>query len=413
MRDAFMRALIEQESGGDPNAQNARTGAFGIGQIMPENWSSWAGAHIGDPNAPQTPENQQRVVQGKLGEYFNKYQDPRLVAAAWYAGPGYADSMVEGKPLFDPNAKQGNGDEPSVNEYISQVVGRMPPSGIAGAGAVNSNAAMRNPNATMPSRPIVAGGTDINAAFQQFLGEYNKPKQFDQSMLSQMEEAMKPTNHRKQAMDAFLESMIGMAKAGAKLDHPEALKEVMGSMQYMNQMNMGYAEQTEKEEQQQKRMKIGMSALQKYGQPGADKSAYGTLFQMATGQRMFEDPDRLSPKDLLSVTTQVASANRANAYYDMATQRMANDERRMQLAERKQVELEKAGTQKQQPTLDDRVKFFKYLEAKAASYPEKDPRREQYLKSGGFQQDVRLAQQMGIDPSEVALLFGGTLKPRA
>lgn len=412
MRDAFMRALIEQESGGDPNAQNARTGAFGLGQIMPENWSSWAGTHIGDPNAPQTPENQQRVVQGKLGEYFNKYQDPRLVAAAWYAGPGYADSMLEGKPLFDPNAKQGNGDEPSVNEYVSQVIGRMQPAGIAGAGAVNSNAAFRNSTPQMPQQ-MVGSGVNINSAFQQFLDAYNKPKEFDQSMVTQMEEAMKPTNHRKQAMDAFLESMIGMAKTGAKLDHPEALKEVMGSMQFMNQMNMGYAEQMEKEEQQQKRMKIGMAALGKYGQSGADKSAYGTIFQMATGQKVAEDPDRLSPKDLLSATINIASANRANAYYDMATQRMANDERRMQLAERKQVELEKAGAQKQQPTLDDRVKFFKYLETKAASYHEKDPRREQYLKSGGFQQDVRLAQQMGIDPSEVALLFGGTLKPRA
>lgn len=412
MRDAFMRALIAQESGGDPNAQNARTGAFGIGQIMPENWSSWAGAHIGDPNAPQTPENQQRVVHGKLGEYFNKYQDPRLVAAAWYAGPGYADSMLEGKPLFDPNAKQGNGDEPSVNEYVSQVIGRMQPAGIAGAGAVNTNAAFRNSTPQMPQQ-MIGGGVNINSAFQQFLDAYNKPKEFDQSMVTQMEEAMKPTNHRKQAMDAFLESMIGMAKAGAKLDHPEALKEVMGSMQFMNQMNMGYAEQMEKEEQQQKRMKIGMAALGKYGQSGADKSAYGTMFQMATGQKIAEDPDRLSPKDLLSATINIASANRANAYYDMATQRMANDEARLKIAEQKALRDEKLGALKQQPTLDDRAKFFKYLEAKAATFPDKTPQREQYLKSGGFQQDVRLAQQMGIDPSEVALMFGGTLKPRA
>ena len=34
MTDAFRNAVVGQESGGNPNAVNSRTGAAGLGQVM-------------------------------------------------------------------------------------------------------------------------------------------------------------------------------------------------------------------------------------------------------------------------------------------------------------------------------------------------------------------------------------------
>lgn len=118
--DLFMQALSGQESGGDYNAVNGRTGAYGRFQIMPENWSSWAVDAGLSPDAPQTPENQYRVTRHKLLEYYNKFGNWRDVAIAWYGGEGAVDYSDYAK-----NRKQGNGDEPSINEYADSVMGRF------------------------------------------------------------------------------------------------------------------------------------------------------------------------------------------------------------------------------------------------------------------------------------------------
>lgn len=115
--EAFMEALIGQESDGNPNAVNARTGAQGLGQML--YWSQWAreaGADPGDFSA----ENQKRVIRYKLAQYYTAYGNWRDVAIAWYSGsPGtaWSESTL--------NLKQGAGDEPSMNEYADTVLGRM------------------------------------------------------------------------------------------------------------------------------------------------------------------------------------------------------------------------------------------------------------------------------------------------
>ena len=80
-KEAFIAAIAGQESGGNYNAVNARTGA--------------------------------------IGQYFDKY-GARGAAMAWYAGEG---SLSYGQSAL--NRKQGNGDEPSINEYADSVLGRM------------------------------------------------------------------------------------------------------------------------------------------------------------------------------------------------------------------------------------------------------------------------------------------------
>ena len=117
--DALLRAIGGQESGGDYGATNSRTKAFGKYQIMPENWPSWSREAGLPEGAEQTPENQEIVARYKLGEYLQKY-GAEGAAAAWYGGEGAVNWGADAR-----NHKQGNGDEPSVNEYVAQVMGRI------------------------------------------------------------------------------------------------------------------------------------------------------------------------------------------------------------------------------------------------------------------------------------------------
>ena len=118
-KEAFINAIGGQESGGDYGAVNGRTGASGKYQIMPENWSAWAEETGIGADAEMTPENQEIVARYKLGEYYDKY-GARGAAIAWYAGEGALDYSEEAL-----NRKQGNGDEPSINEYADSVLARM------------------------------------------------------------------------------------------------------------------------------------------------------------------------------------------------------------------------------------------------------------------------------------------------
>lgn len=128
-REAFINAIGGQESGGNYNAVNGRTGASGKYQIMPENWSAWAQEAGLSADAPMTPENQEIVARHKLGEYYDKY-GARGAAMAWYAGEGSLNYSEEAL-----NRKQGKGDEPSINEYANQVLSRMGKTGSSAGDA--------------------------------------------------------------------------------------------------------------------------------------------------------------------------------------------------------------------------------------------------------------------------------------
>lgn len=125
--DTFMSALMGQESGGDFNAENARTGAFGAFQIMPANWDSWASEAGLPPGTQQTPENQNAVTKFKIDQYFNKYGNWADVASVWYSGRPL--SQVEAEGWADD--RQGDGSEPSVREYVNSVLNRLPQSTVS------------------------------------------------------------------------------------------------------------------------------------------------------------------------------------------------------------------------------------------------------------------------------------------
>lgn len=125
-------AVMGQESGGDAGAVNARTGAYGLFQILPDNWPEWS-AQAGIPGADMSdPEAQKKVAAFKLGEYAQKYGvDGALVA--WYASPANGQRWKDGAPdAIDGNgnhyswdAPQGNGDEPSIRQYMQEVKARL------------------------------------------------------------------------------------------------------------------------------------------------------------------------------------------------------------------------------------------------------------------------------------------------
>jgi peptidoglycan hydrolase-like protein with peptidoglycan-binding domain len=95
----FMRSISTQESGGDYGAENVHSGAHGKYQIMPANWPGWSRQAARALNIPElegsekTPENQELVAKYKFCEYYKKYGDWWLVAAAWYSGSGGANRM--------------------------------------------------------------------------------------------------------------------------------------------------------------------------------------------------------------------------------------------------------------------------------------------------------------------------------
>lgn len=87
--DQFMRAIAKQESGGRYDARNASTGAYGKYQILPSNWASWAQKAGLPADAPQTPENQEKVATAAFQRLAKSYgNDWSRVAAAWFAGVG-------------------------------------------------------------------------------------------------------------------------------------------------------------------------------------------------------------------------------------------------------------------------------------------------------------------------------------
>lgn len=117
--DNLVAAIGGQESGGNYNAKNGRTGASGKYQIMPDNWPSWSREAGLPAGAEMTPENQEIVARFKLKQYYDKY-GARGAAIAWYGGEGALKYSA-----YAMNRKQGNGDEPSINEYADSVLARM------------------------------------------------------------------------------------------------------------------------------------------------------------------------------------------------------------------------------------------------------------------------------------------------
>lgn len=114
----FMRAIGQVESGGNYNARNSSSGAYGKYQIMPSNWPSWARQYLGDSSAKPTPANQERVAAGKLSGLYHWLDSWRRVAYWWLTGSsqtsGWSDYATGYVERVMKLYKQGGGQDSYV-----------------------------------------------------------------------------------------------------------------------------------------------------------------------------------------------------------------------------------------------------------------------------------------------------------
>lgn len=128
--DDLASAITGQESGGDTEAVNSSTGAYGSMQILPSNWDEWskeALGHVGDMN---NVDDYNATAKHKLEQYVRDY-GPEGAAVAWYAGEQNGERYAKGlntgiddegnEYSFDTPQSTG----PSVNEYVASVMSKM------------------------------------------------------------------------------------------------------------------------------------------------------------------------------------------------------------------------------------------------------------------------------------------------
>lgn len=137
--EAFFNAIAGQESGGDYSAVNPRTGASGKYQILPSNIGPWSqqylGRRISVSQFRSSPQLQDQLARAVLSSYYRKW-GARGAAAAWYSG---SPDKANDYDRFRSN-------EPSVGEYVDQVLGRIG-SGSSG-GTVSAQGPTQQPSLT-------------------------------------------------------------------------------------------------------------------------------------------------------------------------------------------------------------------------------------------------------------------------
>ena len=84
--DRFMHAVAQVESHGNHTAVNAKSGAYGKYQIMPDNWRSWARRYLHNVNAKPTPANQERVARAKIAQLYAWLGSWQRVSYWWLTG---------------------------------------------------------------------------------------------------------------------------------------------------------------------------------------------------------------------------------------------------------------------------------------------------------------------------------------
>lgn len=137
--DQIHAAIINQESGGNPNAATSVNGAVGAGQVIPATFRQYAKPGE-DINNPTDNVNVSRRI---VDDLYNKFGgDPQRIAVGYFSGPGNVAPAGSPTPWIN-NAADGQGN--TVAQYVAGIDRKMgvPPAALAQIPGVNSATALR------------------------------------------------------------------------------------------------------------------------------------------------------------------------------------------------------------------------------------------------------------------------------
>ena len=117
--DSFLAATRQHESGGDYTVynQSGQSNASGAYQFLNSTWKGAGGST--EAAAQATPAEQDAVARRMALALFDEFHSWRLVAAAWYGGPGVAQQMASGQ---DAGSPQGQGSYKAYADTIARMM---------------------------------------------------------------------------------------------------------------------------------------------------------------------------------------------------------------------------------------------------------------------------------------------------
>lgn len=148
----FLYALGRVESGGDYYARNPVSGAYGKYQIIPASWRAWADRYLGDPNAKQTPANQETVASARVRALYRGLDSWRRVAYWWLTG----SSRTSGWSSY-------------ATRYVNRVMSLYSGAGAKAFSTTAERAALRRYSDKSPS--IVYAGSWRSAGHARYAGD--------------------------------------------------------------------------------------------------------------------------------------------------------------------------------------------------------------------------------------------------
>ena len=111
------QAMTAQESGGNYGIVNS-IGATGRYQVMPQNIGPWTKQYLGKEMTQQEfrndPAAQDKVFEGRMGDYYKQFGNWRDAVSAWHSGRPYDQAVRDG--AHDSNM--------STATYVSNVMGK-------------------------------------------------------------------------------------------------------------------------------------------------------------------------------------------------------------------------------------------------------------------------------------------------
>lgn len=153
--DQLYAGISAQESGGRKDPYNAkgiwltmnygRDRAYGKYQIMGANIPGWSRKYLGHSISIDEflarPELQEKIARGRLQDYWKQYKgNARMVAAAWYGGPGMANNHMSTRSQYGG---------PSIKQYVDEVLEK----GGASSSGGSTTSAMTPEAVNIPAAP--------------------------------------------------------------------------------------------------------------------------------------------------------------------------------------------------------------------------------------------------------------------